>query len=105
MNGDGEEIELIGLNCCRVGQLVEEVGFGIEFHEDIARSTLRCCSWCELHLTNDGLRIIPYNAVVINQRKRACRYGTTENYICPSGCITLTIGGTKVCQRSVHTNC
>jgi len=101
MNSNRKKIKLVRLDGRRIGLLVEEVCFGIEFHEDIAGPTLWRLAWREIHLTNDRLGIISYNSVIVYKRKRPCRHCTTENDIGPRTRIALPICSAEIRQRGI----
>lgn len=101
MNSNRKKIILIRLDGRRIGLLVEEVCFGIEFHEDIAGPTLWRLAWWEIHLTNNRLGIISYHAVIVYEGKRPCRDGTTENDIGSRTRIALPVCGAEIRQRGI----
>ena len=66
MNGNGEKIELGGLDS-GIASLEMKVGFGVEFHEDVAGSTLRGCARWEIHLSDDGLGVVSHHAILVDR--------------------------------------
>jgi len=78
MHSDGEEIVLIACDG-GIRTLKEEICFGVENQEHIRRRILRLLVRWELHLTYDGLRIIPHDAISIDKREGSCRRAAAKD--------------------------
>jgi hypothetical protein len=79
---DGEEIVLRCLDGGGVWFLKVKVGFGVEFHKDVGRSTLWSLTFWEVHLTDHGLWIVSNDIVIVDEGECSCWYCSAQNDVC-----------------------